>query len=245
MKKNVFILAIAIMTGVFTVRAQELPDRQKTLDVILSVNNYFMYKYADPTTTSNVGRVRPSNIWTRGVYYEGLMALYGIYPKDEFLDYTKKWADFHDWGMRHGNTTRNADDHCCGQAYIDMYRITGDRKMIQNIEASMEMLLNTPQVDDWWWIDAIQMAMPIFVKLAKERNYDQRYYDKMWDMYEYTRNTHGENGMYNAKEGLWWRDHDFDPPYKEPNGRNCYWSRGNGWVYAALVRVLDELPQDE
>ena len=47
------------------------------------------------------------------------------------------------------------------------------------------------------------------------------------------------------KEGLWWRDHNFDPPYKEPNGKNCYWSRGNGWVYAALVRVMNEIPSDE
>ena len=44
---------------------------------------------------------------------------------------------------------------------------------------------------------------------------------------------------------IWWRDNDFDPPYKEPNGKNCYWSRGNGWVYAALVRVLDEIPASE
>lgn len=68
---------------------------------------------------------------------------------------------------------------------------------------------------------------------------------QMWDMYEYTRNKHGENGMFNVKEGLWWRDHNFDPPYKEPNGENCYWSRGNGWVYAALVRVMNEIPSDE
>ena len=33
------------------------------------------------------------------------------------------------------------------------------------------------------------------------------------------------------------------PPYKEPDGQNCYWSRGNGWVYAALVRCMDLLPQ--
>ena len=51
--------------------------------------------------------------------------------------------------------------------------------------------------------------------------------------------------MFNVKEGLWWRDHNFDPPYKEPNGENCYWSRGNGWVYAALVRVMNEIPSDE
>ena len=31
------------------------------------------------------------------------------------------------------------------------------------------------------------------------------------------------------------------PPYKEKDGKNCYWSRGNGWVYAALVRCMDVL----
>jgi rhamnogalacturonyl hydrolase YesR len=34
------------------------------------------------------------------------------------------------------------------------------------------------------------------------------------------------------------------PPYKEPNGENCYWSRGNGWVVAALVRTLEFLPKN-
>ena len=88
------------------------------------------------------------------------------------------------------------------------------------------------------------MGMPIFAKMGKLTG-EQKYFDKMWDMYEYTRNKHGENGMFNVKEGLWWRDHNFDPPYKEPNGENCYWSRGNGWVYAALVRVMNEIPSDE
>ena len=40
-------------------------------------------------------------------------------------------------------------------------------------------------------------------------------------------------------------DKDFDPPYKEPNGNSCYWSRGNGWVVAALVRVLNAIPKNE
>ena len=106
------------------------------------------------------------------------------------------------------------------------------------------MVVNTPQVNDWWWIDAIQMAMPIYAKFGKMTG-EQKYYDKMWDMYSYTRNVHGEAGMYNPKDCLWWRDQDFDPPYKEPNGEDCYWSCGNGWVYAALVRVLDEIPANE
>lgn len=169
------------------------------------------------------------------------MALYSIYPREDYYSYTYDWANFHKWGMRNGNTTRNADDQCCGQVYIDLYNMCpSDPNMIRNIKASIDMVVNTPQVNDWWWIDAIQMAMPIYAKFGKMTG-DQKYYNKMWDLYTYTRNTHGEAGMYNAKEGLWWRDQDFDPPYKEPNGKNCYWSRGNGWVYAALVRVLDEI----
>ena len=221
------------------IKAQTVPDKKEILKVTLHVNDYFMKKYADYRTPSFVKKVvRPSNIWTRSVYYEGLMALYSIYPADEYYLYAKEWADYHQWGFHRGTTTRNADNYCASQIYLDLYNICPDPEKIRKTKANMDMLVNTPQINDWWWIDAIQMGMPIFAKMGKLTG-EQKYFDKMWDMYEYTRNKHGENGMFNVKEGLWWRDHNFDPPYKEPNGKNCYWSRGNGWVYAALVRVMN------
>lgn len=244
-QKFVFLILFSFGIALGQIYAQSLPERRDVLKSMVQVNDYFMKKYADYTETSYVRGVRrPSNIWTRGVYYEGLMALYSIYPKENYYQYTYDWASYHNWNMRNGCTTRNADDHCCGQTYIDMYRISPQSPdMIKNIKASMDMLVNTPQVDDWTWIDAIQMAMPVLAKLGKLTG-EQKYYDKMWEMYACTRNTLN-GGLYNQKEGLWWRDADFMPPYEEPNGRNCYWSRGNGWVYAALVRVLDEIPNNE
>ena len=135
--------------------AQELPEQKETLATIVKVNDYFMKKYADYTLPSFFGRVRPSNIWTRGVYYEGLIALYSIYPREDYYSYTYDWANFHKWGMRNGNTTRNADDQCCGQVYIDLYNMCpSDPNMIRNIKASIDMVVNTPQVNDWDWIDA-------------------------------------------------------------------------------------------
>ena len=119
-----------------------------------------------------------------------------------------------------------------------------DAKLLKNVRINMNMLLNTPQNDDCTWIDAIQMGMPIFAKMGKLTG-DDRYFNKMWDMYHHTCNIEGGNGLYNPKDGLWWRDKAFVPPYKEPNGSECYWSRGNGWVYAALVCVLDEIPANE
>lgn len=245
MRKKLIFTVLLASAGLFCMNAQTLPDQKETLEAMTKVNGYFMKKYADYRTPSFVrGVTRPSNIWTRGVYYEGLMALYSIYPREEYYDYAYDWSEYHNWGMRNGNTTRNADDYCCGQTYIDLYNICPKPEILKNIKSNINMLVNTPQVNDWWWVDAVQMGMPVFAKLGKLTG-EQKYFDKMWEMYQYTRNVHGEKGMYNPKDCLWWRDQDFDPPYKEPNGEDCYWSRGNGWVYAALVRVLNEIPSDE
>lgn len=223
--------------------AQELPKREEVLKAMTTANDYFMKKWPDVGKTIVTNRERPSNIWTRGVYYEGLMELYRIYPKKEYYDYTYSWAEFHKWGMRNGNTTRNADDHCCGQAYIELYKMSPAPEKIRNIKTSIDMMLATPQNDDWWWIDALHMAMPIFAELGKMTG-DNRYYEKMFQIYNYTKTKHGKVGLFNPKDGLWWRDADFVPPYKEPNGEDCYWSRGNGWVISALARVLTIMPKD-
>ena len=244
MKKKLIgvFLFMSLICG--SVSAQGLPDRKETLKTLVKVNDYFMKKYADYRTPSYNGIIRPNNIWTRGVYYEGLMALHSIFPREDYYNYAYQWADYHKWGMRNGNITRNADDQCCGQVYIDLYNICPNPEMIKNIKINIDMVVNTPQVNDWWWVDAIQMAMPIYAKLGKLTG-EQKYTDKMWELYSYTRNEYAKNGLFNPKDGLWWRDHDFVPPYKEPNGEDCYWSRGNGWAYAALVRVLEELPANE
>ena len=244
--KKLFIAALVFaLGGTNILHAQNLPDQKETLNTLIKVNKHYMKNNPDCTLPSFVkGKMRASNIWTRTVYYEGLLALYSIYPDTEYYAYAYQWGDFHKWGMWRGTTTRHADNYACGQVYIDMYNLCPKPEILLNVKSNLNMLDNTPQINEWWWIDAIQMGMPGFAKMGKLTG-EQKYFDKMWQMYEYTRNQHGEHGMFNQKDGLWWRDQDFDPPYKEPNGEDCYWSRGNGWVYAALVRVLDEIPANE
>jgi unsaturated rhamnogalacturonyl hydrolase len=206
-------------------------------------NKYFMEKWPDVGKIIVTNRPRPSNIWTRGVYYEGLMALYKLRPDTSYLNYAVRWGEFHKWGMRSGIKTRNADDQDCGQTYIDLYLIdTIKKERIADIKASIDNMLSTEKIDDWNWIDAIQMSMPVYARLGAIYK-DDRYFKRMYDMYMYTKLKHGTNGLYNVKDRLWWRDKDFVPPYKEPNGEDCYWSRGNGWVLAALVRTMDFLPK--
>lgn len=243
-KKTLALLCLAFLLLAGNSWAQPLKQKE-VLETLTKVNGYFMKKYADYRLPSFYKKMRPSNIWTRTVYYEGLLSLYSIYPLDEYYDYAYGWADFHEWGFHRGTTTRHADNYSPGQIYLDLYRLCpNDAAKIRKTRANINMLVNTPQVNEWWWIDAIQMGAPIFAKLGRLTG-EQKYFDKMWAMYAYTRNEHGGNGMFNPKDGLWWRDQDFDPPYKEPNGEDCYWSRGNGWVYVALTRIMDEIPADE
>lgn len=228
------------------------PEKEEVLNALRLANDYFMAKWSDP------GKLIPypsrncdyeSNIWTRAYYYEGLMDLWKIDPQQRYLDYALEWGNKHDWKLswtKDGWTTRNADAHCAGQVYIFLYELDSRKPghYITYIKKSIDSMMVTNRIDDWHWIDAIQMAMPIFAQLGNMTG-NMTYYDRAYDMYMYTKLKHGNNGLYNPEDQLWWRDADFDPPYKEPNGENCYWSRGNGWVVVAMARMLDILPKDE
>ncbi|HMB99719.1 MAG TPA: glycoside hydrolase family 88 protein [Flavobacteriaceae bacterium] len=241
MKKYHLSMAFYLLIIGFTFSQQPF-DGEEVLSQMQLANSYFMEKWPDVGKTIITNKERPSNIWTRGVYYEGLMALYQIYPREEYYDYAYSWAEFHNWSFRNGSANRNADDYCAGQTYIDLYNLEPDPRKLKSTKATLNMLLNTPQLDDWSWIDAIQMGMPVFAKMGVLEN-DNRYFEKMYHMYMYTRNHHGDHGLFNEEDGLWWRDKDFDPPYKEPNGEDCYWSRGNGWVIGALAKTLSIIPE--
>ena len=219
-------------------------SKAKTMEALVLANKYFMEKWPDVGKEIITDRPRPSNIWTRGVYYEGLMGLYKLKPDTAYLNYAIRWGEFHKWGMRSGIKTRNADDQCCGQTYIDLYLMdTTKSERIRDIKTSIDNMLTTEKIDDWNWVDAIQMSMPVYARFGAIYK-DDRYFKRMYDMYMFTKLKHGTNGLYSTTGKLWWRDKDFVPPYKEPNGEDCYWSRGNGWVLAALVRTMDFLPKN-
>lgn len=230
-----FVAAVAI-----ALPAMAQTDRQtEVLEAARRANDYFMAKYADPTKPTNVKKIRPSSLWTRAVYYEGLMALHTIDPRKEYLEYTDRWAGFHKWTPRDGTDTRDADNQCCSQTYLERFMMTGDSAMMRPTLENLKGQMAETKLGYWTWIDAIQMAMPVYAMMYKITG-EKAYLDHAMDMYRWSRNECG-GGLYNEADGLWWRDADYVPPYKESDGNQCYWSRDNGWVVAALVRVMDQM----
>jgi unsaturated rhamnogalacturonyl hydrolase len=235
---------LTLALGTTAAPAQDLPAPDAILATLRRVNDRFLAAYPDPGADLITDRARPSNIWTRATYFEGLMALHRVAPETRYVDYAVRWAASHQWDLAYGAAdVRHADNQCCGQTYLDLYALDPQPERIAKIKAAIDSMVAGTKQDDWWWIDAIQMAMPVFARLGVLTG-DARYFEKMHALFRHTMTVQGGRGLYNPAEKLWWRDADFDPPYQEPNGANCYWSRGNGWVFAGLARVLDVLPAD-
>lgn len=192
--------------------------------------------------------------WNVATYHTGNLAAWQVTHDDTQLRYTQDWAAHNRWmGARSPDeaqwqyTYGETDDHvlfgdwqACFQVYADLYRMQPDPIRIARAREVMEYQMSTPSDDYWWWSDGLYMAMPVMTKLYSITG-ERRYLDKMHAYF-----AHARRIMYDEDEKLFYRDARYVyPAHKSVNGRKDFWSRGDGWVFAALARVLEELPQDD
>ncbi|QAY77954.1 glycoside hydrolase family 105 protein [Sphingosinicella sp. BN140058] len=83
----------------------------------------------------------------------------------------------------------------------------------------------------WCWCDALFMAPPPMIALSKITG-DPRYRD--FAMREYWATT---DFLFDPAEHLYYRDSRFFDRRGE-DGRKLFWSRGNGWVFASMPRII-------
>jgi unsaturated rhamnogalacturonyl hydrolase len=233
--------ACAVTTGMATARTAvasssqlQPPPRQNVLSAMRKVNDYWINQQTSPGT----------NNWVYATYYSGDLAAYATTGDQRYLNYALAWAQQNNYGLSGGNTTRNANAQASGQVYLSLYQISKDPSSIAQITTDIQRMVNSPRSNDWWWIDALNMAMPCFAQLGALYQ-DNTYYAKMYALYNYTKSIDGGRGLYDTNTHLWFRDSSFLPPYTSPEGKNVYWSRGNGWVFAAHAKVLAVLPTSE
>ena len=88
MKTSKITTLLFIMVFIFSsAMAQKLPSKTEVMASMVLTNGYFMNKWPDPGKSIITNKERPSNIWTRAVYYEGLMALYNLKQDKSYYDY--------------------------------------------------------------------------------------------------------------------------------------------------------------
>ena len=181
--------------------------------------------------------------WERGVFWSCVSAAWLATDDNEYLDGVMNYT-LHT-GFRPGPNDRFADDHICCQAYLDVYPLIDQIEALEPTIKALDLMVESPQAGrkDWWWCDSLFMAPPAFAALT-QRTGDPKYLDYMntafWDSVEH---------LLDPETGLFYRDYRYIPDgnggeLREANGNKVFWSRGIGWVLAAVPRLLARMPAD-
>lgn len=179
------------------------------------------------------------NGWIRATFYTGVLALFDATRDEKYLREAARWAELSDWTPDPRDPVF-ADNQCCIQVYADLARLHGDKINLAPSVAAEERLLaaGRPGRDQWWWCDALFMAPPGLVRMSALSG-DPRCTALMnslfWDTADF---------LYDRDERLFFRDKSFFAR-RTAHGKKVFWARGNGWVMAGLVRILDVLPAND
>jgi rhamnogalacturonyl hydrolase YesR len=197
--------------------------------------------------------------WQAGTYYTGVFAAHLATGEASFRDAALGWGRAAKWKI--GSRPFYADDICMGQTMLDLYLLDRNPDCIKDLALVLEAYFekNTVTAAEvhshflkpgdhvmrgrnlWWWSDALYMAPPVLARMYAATG-EQRYLDLLhrlyWDTNEF---------LFDQESSLFYRDESFFPPDRAAalERDKIFWSRGNGWVYAGLVRVIDHLPSDD
>lgn len=202
----------------------------------------FQRQTADPTD------------WIQAAFYAGLAAFADATGEARYAEAVIDHGRENDWG--YGDRPRHADDDAIGQAWMwSAAKVEGPERAarLEPTRARLEAILAAPSevpllFEDkpgeqacqarWCWSDALFMAPPVWFELSRLTG-DPRYAahaDKeFWA---------ASDVLYDRQERLYYRDSRF-LERRDSEGRKIFWSRGNGWTYAGIAKVIESLPASD
>jgi unsaturated rhamnogalacturonyl hydrolase len=191
---------------------------------------------------------RPTG-WIQAVGDVGMVALAGISGDPKYRDAMLAKGEKDGWQLpEYRGRKYHADDQCIGQVWAELYLLCREPAMIAPMREHFDWIMaNPPKTqsldhkvgeDQWSWCDSLFMAPPAWLRLYTATG-DEHYRDfavtNFWRTADY---------LYDRDEHLFFRDSSF---FKKTaaNGKKIFWSRGNGWVFASIVRMLQYLPAND
>jgi len=187
--------------------------------------------------------------WIRGTWYSGVMEAYHATGEPEYLKQAQAWAEKHQWQV--GTEKSGFNRLFCAMTWVDLYLLDPDPKKIAPTIAALNADLPfAPVVGKVWYghapgnndvrhvyADGLFSAptLAMLYKATGDQKYLEFLHDAFWTITE---------KIFDKEDDLYYRD----PSYigkKSPNGGKILWSRGNGWVFASLPRIIKHLSKDD
>ena len=188
--------------------------------------------------------------WIQAAFYIGLYSFADATQDPYLTGAVIKHGEAEQWGFDH--RPRHADADATGAVWVWAAGRTHDQSKLTPIRARFDAVLADPSKVSldfdlkpakgepycqvrWCWSDAIFMAPPAWVALSKVSG-DKRYLDhadsEFWATTDY---------LFDKTDHLYFRDSRFIKRRSEA-GQKIFWGRGNGWAFAGIARILQDLP---
>lgn len=241
---GLLVASVTLLAGCASAPPAVDTSEQEVIGIINKVNGYWQQRETPQKWA----------FWDIAAYHTGNIEAYQITGNPAWRKYSEDWAahnnwqgakstDKATWKYQYGET----DDHVlfgdwqiCFQTYADLYKLDPDPKKIARAREVMEYQMSTPNKDYWWWSDGLYMVMPVMTKLYAITG-NRQYLEKLHEYFEYSNSI-----MYDSNAQLYYRDARYVyPKHQSVNGKKDFWSRGDGWVFAGLAKVLKDLPKDD
>lgn len=219
-----------------------LPKKQEILTLLQRANSW---QIAHPV-------MKPDDRnWERATWYTGVMAVWKATKDRLFLDQALEWGRQHEWQV--GTEPAGANRLFCVETWTELYFVKKDRTMIEpaikwlatpgpiSPAGSKQWYLDPygdshNKVHGFVYVDSLYGASALAM-LAKATG-DQKYIDIMNSFFD---DVTGQ--LLDKESGLYYRDPRFIGQ-RTANGKKIFWSRGNGWAFAGIARVLEYLPKN-
>jgi len=193
-----------------------------------------------------------ANAWQQAAFWSGMTALADRLPGEKWITRSiLAMGRSEHWQV--GPRPYHADDQAIGQVYVWAAGHGAGEAALAPFRAHLDWILAHPPVVGlafhqdksgvecqrrWCWADALFMAPPGWVALSRATG-DSRY--RRHALAEFRRTA---DFLYDPAEHLFYRDSRFFER-RDGKGRKVFWSRGNGWVFASLARIIPMLPAND
>lgn len=192
--------------------------------------------------------------WIQAAFFIGLTEFADATKESRYAEALISHGRAHQWS--YGERPRHADEDAIGQVWVwAAARADGSERaarLAPTLSRFAPVLAAPSDVSmvfteegkerscqvRWCWSDALFMAPPLWAETTRLTD-DPRYLDHMDREYRAT-----VDALFDREEGLFYRDSRFLTRRGE-TGAKIFWSRGNGWTYSGLARVIDRLPEGD
>lgn len=215
--------------------AQALPTQAEVNAGISKVANYWL-------TTDPWKPGVPVVQWTGATLMNGFLEAYNATGNPAYLDYVTNWGIQRRYVLNAADTTTTPDNIACGEVYIKLYKMGGstDSAIIQHIKSNIDYQtsLGASGFSTFGYVDTLNMGMPSFAGISVIEN-RPAVAEQMYQLFIHAKTAQNSGlTLWNPTDRLWYRD----TTQKSPK---TYWSRGNGWAFLALAKVLQTLPSSD